>query len=142
LPILDIRDGFFRALQADKALVASMQQQLDDAWHGYGLRGAFLVYGWGEDVQQALNTRLAAIRAPQVYVRCLDPLLVVNVLARTRTALLLPNAPPALEPTYLTRVLVSDDPRLIALAKDRAYRFDPIYPPDDSLAFLEEPSTP
>ena len=46
-----------------------------------------------------------------------DRLLVVNVLARARAAVLLAGAPAVLDPEYLGRDLASDDPRLVALVK-------------------------
>ncbi len=45
--------------------------------------------------------------------------LVLNVLARTRSQLLLASAPLALERAFLERELASDDPRLIALAREQ-----------------------
>jgi hypothetical protein len=46
-----------------------------------------------------------------------DPLLVLNVLGRTRGPVLIARAPLALEPAFLERELISRDARLLALAR-------------------------
>lgn len=80
---------------------------LDAAWAGYGLSGAVLVFPW-------------SARHAVVYDRALtasDWVLVLNVLARARAAVLLAGAPAVLDPEYLGRDLASDDPRLVALVE-------------------------
>ena len=80
---------------------------LDAAWSGYGLTGAALVFPW--------SARHAA-----VYDRAFtatDRVLVLNVLARARAAVLLAGAPAVLDAEYLGRDLASDDPRLVALVE-------------------------
>ena len=80
---------------------------LDASWAGYGLTGAILVFPW-------------SARHAVVYERAFtatDRLLVLNVLARARAAVLLAGADIVLDPQYLRRDLASDDPRLVALAE-------------------------
>ena len=86
---------------------AALEAELDAAWAGYGLTGAALVFPW-----HARHT--VVYRRP---VTATDRLLVVNVLARARTAVLLGRAPVVLGHEYLRRDLASDDPRLVALAE-------------------------
>jgi hypothetical protein len=56
-------------------------------------------------------------RKPPTILRALDLLLVMNVLARTRSNILLKTAPLALEQQYLGQSLFTDDARLIALVQ-------------------------
>jgi hypothetical protein len=89
------------------ATAENPEPALDAAWAGYGLAGAVLVFPW--------HARHAV-----VYQRALtatDRVLVLNVLARARAAVLLGGAPAVLDPEYLGRDLASDDPRLVALVK-------------------------
>ncbi len=83
------------------------EERLEAAWDGYGLRGACHVYAWRDDI----TSRPVSVR---------DPLLVLNVLGRTRAQVLLATAPLALEPDFLERELASDDPRLVALARGQS----------------------
>ena len=114
-------DAFLTALEAQKALADVLKTALDDEWETYHLRGAVLVYAWREDIRQAVSARLTAIKAPGTYIRSLDPLLVINVLARARTSLLLANAPLALERPFLSRAILSDDQRLVNLARSKPF---------------------
>lgn len=118
-------DAFLSALENQKALAEIVKTELDDEWDTYHLRGAVLVYAWREDIRQAVNARLMAIKASGTYVRSLDPLLVLNVLARARTTLLLANAPLALERSFLNRAILSDDPRLVKLARSKPFSEEP-----------------
>jgi hypothetical protein len=80
--------------------VAGLVEMLNAAWARLAFRGAVLLY---------------AGVAPSRYVRaarCRDPLLVLNVLARARGNVLLPDAPLVLRPRALDRRVVTDDPRL------------------------------
>jgi hypothetical protein len=78
--------------------VAGLAKRLDQAWALLALRGAVLLYASGS----------GSFRVPA----CRDPLLVLNVLARARGDLLLPDAPLVLQPRALNRRVVTDDPRL------------------------------
>ena len=80
--------------------VAGLAEQLDQAWARLGLRGAVLLYAG------AAPPRFAPVPL------CRDPLLVLNVLARARGNVLLPDAPLVLQPRALDRRVLTDDPRL------------------------------
>ena len=88
--------------------VEALATTLDRAWAARALRGAVLLY-----------EGLPAARAAGAT-QCRDPLAVLNVLARARGNVLLPDAPLVLHPTTLDRQLMTDDPRLTAmLTKER-----------------------
>jgi hypothetical protein len=95
------------ALDTDPAFRAA----LDERWQALDLTGPVLLYDYGD-----LQNRYAGARAPRTE-RALDPLLVINVLARARGRLLLPHTPLALEPGYLKRDLATDDPRIVAACR-------------------------
>jgi hypothetical protein len=83
--------------------LAALAARLDHVWAARRLRGAVLFYEGplpGPDLRPT---------------PCLDPLVVLNVLARARGNLLLPDAPLVLQPRALDRSLVTDDPRLTSL---------------------------
>lgn len=89
------------------AVAETSEAALDAAWAAYGLTGAALVFPW-------------SARHAVVYEKALtatDRVLLLNVLARARTAVLLGRAPVLLDPEYLRRDLASDDPRLVALVE-------------------------
>lgn len=136
-------DRILQTLDADKALAERLKTQLDAVWERYDLRGALLVYTWRDELKQSVNQRLIAVRQPPIYLRALDPLLILNVLARSRTTLLLAGAPLALERPFLSRALASDDSRLLELVKQTGYLeealFEPPPPPPEE---LDEDETP
>ena len=107
-----------RMVKEDRSEVQTLREALDTSWRAYGLRGAVLVYNWRDDLREGVAARLNAIKQPPIYLQVTEPLLVLNVLARARTSLLLAHAPLALEHPYLSRALASDDPRLLALARN------------------------
>lgn len=99
--------GRTRTTQRDKLAtfvcrhdVAGLAERLDQAWALLALRGAVLLYPGASGVSADRVTR------------CRDPFLVLNVLARARGNLLLPDAPLVLEPRALDRRVLTDDPRL------------------------------
>ncbi len=118
-----------KAMEAGGEQVAEMAARLDESWKEYDFKGALLLYNWNKDTRSVLMGRipLAENTEPEDYeddkrpaptiLRVLDLWLVINVLARTRANLLLPDAPLALEAQYLGRSLYSNDPRLLALAQ-------------------------
>jgi hypothetical protein len=140
-----------RALEVGGEHVEAIKQMLDDAWEGYKLNGAILVYTWKarpwaniarpvptpnndpadwledlDDDDKDENTEKADDNAgkekkepPPAFdtLRSMDLMLALNVLARSRSQLLLANAPLVFSQQYLNRSLVIDDPRLIALAQ-------------------------
>lgn len=128
-------ERIIQTLDADKSLVEKLKTQLDAVWESYDLHGALMVYTWRDDLKQSLNQRLIAIKQPPIYLRALDPLLILNVLARSRTSLLLASAPLALERPFLSRALGTDDPRLLELVKLTGYveeaLFEPPPPPPE-----------
>jgi hypothetical protein len=79
---------------------ASLTERLNHAWALLALRGAVLLYVGVSGPHSVAATP------------CRDPLLVLNVLARARGDLLLPDAPLVLQPRALDRRVVTDDPRL------------------------------
>jgi hypothetical protein len=112
---------FCEALARDAALEAALKEKLDAAWHETGFSGAALTYLWREEVRVALLTQLRATGAPMLIAEASDPLLVLNVLARARSAVLMAGAPAVLEKGFLNRTLTSDDPRLAALVAASGY---------------------
>jgi hypothetical protein len=116
-------------LGKDKSLHEPLKATLNEQWETYRLRGAMLVYNWREEIKQAMNLRLSAIRSEPTFVRALDPLLVLNVLARSRSSLLLATAPLALERPFLARTLAADDTRLLKLVRGGAYTEFPLFEP-------------
>jgi hypothetical protein len=102
-----IVQGRTRATQRDtlaafvcRSDVAGLAERLDQAWARLALRGAVLLYA----SVSGLHSRGATA--------CRDPLLVLNVLARARGDLLLPDAPLVLQRRALDRRVLTDDPRL------------------------------
>ncbi len=94
---------------ACQGAVEALATQLDRAWAARSLRGAVLLYEC-----------LPAQRATGAT-QCRDPLVVLNVLARARGNVLLPDAPLVLHPTALDRQLMTDDPRLTAMLTKGRY---------------------
>lgn len=131
-------NNVIKALESRAPGVAEIEALLDQVWAQYVIRGAILVYPWSPDLKRAIVARPTVdIEQPEKkddeddeqkesapiverkgvsVFRSMDMLLVMNVLARARSQLLLANAPAALESRYLDRSLVTDDPRLVALA--------------------------
>ena len=134
-----------RAMEAGGEMVDSLENRLNEAWQTYQLQGAMLLFPWRDEVKAAISARPTTdhpMSAPSedeqmfgeaaeerdkhqddtpVCLRAIDLLLVINVLARARSQILLANASIAFERTYLERSLVSDDPRLVALARATGY---------------------
>ena len=79
---------------------ARLAERLNHEWALLALRGAVLLYAGVSDPRSVAVTP------------CRDPLLVLNVLARARGDLLLPDAPLVLQSRALDRRVVTDDPRL------------------------------
>ncbi len=126
-----------RAFEQRVEGVEQVEQLLDAAWASYAMCGAMLVYPWSAALKKAVLARplLDRPQKPQsddgeedtsepppppgaavgLY-RAVDLLLVLNVLARARSQLLITRAPLALDGRYLNRSIVTDDPRLVALA--------------------------
>ncbi|MDX1991957.1 MAG: hypothetical protein SF029_06195 [bacterium] len=120
--------------------VRELETLLEKAWTTYAFEGAALIYRWNqtafkalmmpypvpaeENTQQNQNNQDADDSGEETQpaalfnvVRAIDPALVLNVLARSRTQVLLAKAPLVFSPSYLLRGLYTDDSRLVALAK-------------------------
>lgn len=123
-------------LTAGGERVEQLKGALDDIWHGYALNGAALVSIFNPNIWNSMthpilmpdetpdwlqddNEEKEPARPTKrvATFRVLDPGLALNVLARARSQLLLANAPLIFDGRYLLRQLISDDPRLVALAK-------------------------
>jgi hypothetical protein len=117
------------ALEIDRALVERLKPRLDAAWESYHLKGALLLYAWRDELRSAINGRLSALRQPTTYLLVVDPVLILNVLGRSRAGLLLAGAPLALDRVFLNRSMASDDHRLISLAQASGCVEMPIFEP-------------
>lgn len=53
--------------------------------------------------------------------RAIDPAFVMNVLARSRSNIVVANTPLALEPGFLTQSYICDDPRIVRIARATGY---------------------
>jgi hypothetical protein len=132
-----LAEGLEKQPEAEEML----KQALDAAWDTSGLTGAALVYPWREEARAALVARLQAADKPTTLLRATDPLLVLNILSRARTHVLLANAPPGLERAFLERVLLLDDPRIVALALASGSVMEALIEPpegDDSDAAIDD----
>lgn len=133
-----------KALAENSDLSQSLAEELEAAWERYKLTGALLMFPWKDDIKQVIGTKPNAparkesdddeyydddddsdekqdppkeTRKSPVCLRAIDPGLVMNVLGRTRSGILLAQASLSLDEGFLTRSLISDDPRLVALAR-------------------------
>lgn len=91
--------------------------QLDAAWQETRLRGAILISAWDDNV-----ARLFDDDNPQsqrlTLLQPVNPLLVLNVLGRSRAGILLPHFPLSLEPQFINRDLVTCDQRLVQESRE------------------------
>jgi hypothetical protein len=90
------RETVIQAIENDENVRNELATRLDTAWRDYNLCGAMLVYPWQESLRQAVATRVTDLLpgSSLVYLRALDPILVLNVLARARSQILLATSPP------------------------------------------------
>lgn len=96
---------------------ADLVPMLDHVWEACSLHGAVLLSPWKEE-HLDLFTSPSGNQGIQKVLCPLNPLLVLNVLCRSRAGLLLPNLPLSIEIPFLTRDFISADPRLIELARE------------------------
>jgi hypothetical protein len=126
--------------------VDELRAHLEKAWLNYGIAGAVLIYNWHDGAKNAVASRASVDkpvkltnntannndddtlddpdlgtleednRDAAVCLRAIDVTLVLNVLGRTRTNLLLGDAQLSFDRRLIERSLVTDDPRLVALA--------------------------
>ncbi len=137
------QEAVIKALEANTPEVTEMVDKLDAAWGGYDFKGAMLFYPWRKDLRLTLigqvinetddDEELPQVeyfdddkRTPPKVLRSLDLWLVLNVLARTRSNILLPDSPLALEQQYLGQSLYTDDPRLLTLTQATGWIEEPL----------------
>ncbi|NWF69189.1 MAG: hypothetical protein HXY40_08885 [Chloroflexi bacterium] len=135
-----------KALEKGGDAPEALRAYLDTVWPTYELGGAALLYAWDDAVKTAVSRRVSVDKPLKpansgqnnsddddfsedtssdeadnsdaaFCLRAIDLGLVLNVLARTRTNLLLGSASLSFDRRLLERALVTDDPRLVALAR-------------------------
>lgn len=139
-PSLENGASVAEVLESGGEPVRALEALLEKSWASYDLQGAMLVYRWSMQQWKAIappytvppddgtqNTAASddsqddsARPQPKPnfqIIRSIDLAMVLNVLARARTQLLLAKAPLIFNQGYLNRVLLTDDPRLVALAR-------------------------
>lgn len=134
-------------LEAGGEAVDALTAKLDEIWEAYQLNGASLVYPYDsetalvmanpqpmaahipnrrnadnnndDDIPQWLQNSQpsGASNASAVYFRALDLALTLNVLGRSRSQVLIAHAPIVYDSRMLVRSLITEDPRLVALAR-------------------------
>lgn len=114
-------DAAMQIFEEDARVTTHVSEQLNAAWSSYGVRGAVLLYTWRDEVKQSVASETGEDASSASFLRVRDPLLVLNVLARTRANLLLAHAPLAFERAFLERSLIADDARLVKLAYEKGY---------------------
>jgi hypothetical protein len=133
------------ALQKDGDLRDRLEIYLNESWAKYDFKGAALVYTWDIAIAQAFTQPTQPVVTPKPKndndddsdadeelpdwlanppqakptqcLRAIDLGLVLNILGRVRSVVLVAGTPLALEPGFLDGVLLTDDPRLVALAR-------------------------
>jgi hypothetical protein len=114
-------EAVLHTLETDARTLEKLKHTLDEVWAEYHLTGAILVYSWKPTTRDVISASAKAKNTRPVYLRAFDPLLVMNVLARSRENLLQPRAPLSFDKAYLERALISDDPRLLRLVQISGY---------------------
>jgi len=137
------QQAVIKALEGNSPEITEMIDKLDAVWEGYDFVGAILLYPWRKDLRLTLIGQVINEtddeeepspteyfdddkRTPPKVLRALDLWLVLNVLARTRSNILLPDAPLTLEQPYLGQSLYTDDPRLLALTQATGWIEEPL----------------
>lgn len=133
-----------RMLETGGEHVEALTMILDNTWKSYNLTGAALVYGWHVNSWQTIAqpTPIPTVQNDELFtdddsaddkapepdkqppfkvIRAIDLSLVLNVLARARSQVVLMTAPLVFNQTYLNRKLITDDPRLVQLARATGY---------------------
>lgn len=132
--------NIIKVLQEDEALLAELTSVLDEAWESYDFTGAALLFPWDEDVRkpytQTINPMIPPPKneknddddeyeaeEPEQFTlklqtfRAIDVAFVFNVLARTRSNVVVANTPLALEPAFLKQNFICEDPRIVDIAR-------------------------
>lgn len=128
-PETDRSSSVIALLEKERHLADTLRERMLTPWTDMHLIGAVHVYDWREEVKQAATNRLQAIKAQPRFIRAADPLFVLNVLARARSYLLIPDAAVALDRPFLERILISDDTRLFKFAHDSGFTEDLLVQP-------------
>jgi hypothetical protein len=130
------------ALAEENENTAALLEKLEAQWASFNLKGAMLMYFMDGDMRRTLrkptpmpdpkkslpdwlggddddddNAKQPVAVAELTALRAIDAALVLNVLARARSQVLLAEAPPVMATSYLSRSIVTDDPRLVAIAR-------------------------
>jgi hypothetical protein len=114
-------DSLLHSIEKNRESMKALTSNLNAAWESFELKGAMLIYPWEDERKQVILSQAHTSGTRALCLRAIDPLLVLNVLARARTNLLQPRAPLALEASYIERSLFADDSRLIKLAQLTGY---------------------
>ncbi len=114
-------EAVLQSIEQDTQAQAQLTAILDDMWNAYEMTGAMLVYSWKDSTRDVIRTDAQLSNRKPVYLRAFDPLLVLNVLARSRDNLLQATAPVSFDATYIDRTIISDDPRLVKLVQMSGY---------------------
>lgn len=133
-----------QAIYQDDELQQKLTEALDAAWEAYQFEGAAMLYPWDTDVTRAFTVITQPVPEPEKdtdendddnnsnnkqqnnaepeeppfeCLRAIDAAFVLNILARTRSNVVVGNTPLALEPAFLKQTFVCDDPRIVAIAR-------------------------
>lgn len=120
-------ESIIHSIEKNRDVMNALVAKLETAWESYALTGAVLVRPWEQDTHMVILAHAKIANVKAMCLRALDPLVVLNVLARSRANLLQPRAPLAIEQAYLERSLISDDPRLVKLVQGSGY-FEELIP--------------
>lgn len=123
-----------QVLESGGDLVDELVEKLDEIWRNCDLTGAAMVYSINNNMIPALMNPQPMPNTPRRFgrnrnqqenvkvikpqiLRAIDLPLTLNVLTRARKQVLLARAPIVFGAHYLQRSLLTDDPRLVALAQ-------------------------
>jgi hypothetical protein len=120
-------------LEAGGEAIEILAARLDEHWASYNLTGAMMMFRYTDNTEKILTKPTPYANqndadkpndddnpnpdASITRLRATDPSLTLNVLARSRSQVLLTEAPLIFASDYLFRALYTDDPRLVALGK-------------------------
>lgn len=110
-------DRLMLLIEEDSPKVNHLTHQLNTHWDACHFHGAALMYALRDEVKASLVERQNDEKAVFHCWQSTDPVLTLNVLARSKSQILIGRGELALERGYLERTLLSDDPRLVALVQ-------------------------
>lgn len=93
-------------------------EALQSDWHRWSLRGAILLYPIRTVKEVDDGDGKQALQRPTRWAA--EPTLILNILARAQGELLIAGAPLHFAPDRIRREFITDDPRLLALARYRS----------------------